>query len=61
MYLLRCGGLRLGIEDVSERTVVCLLYTSITTDILAERFEKYNKLYFDDELPTPDFFLLKSY
>ncbi|WP_304286883.1 SprT-like domain-containing protein [Porphyromonas uenonis] len=33
----------------------------ITTDILADRFAKYNKLYFDDELPTPDFFLLKSY
>ena len=26
----------------------------ITTDILAERFEEYNKLYFDDELPTPN-------
>lgn len=33
----------------------------ITTDILAERFAKYNKLYLEDELPTPDFFLLKSY
>ncbi len=33
----------------------------ITTDILAERFEEYNKLYFNDELPTPDFYLLKSY
>lgn len=47
-----------------RRKVTQLITTKamiITTDILAERFEEYNKLYFDDELPTPDFFLLKSY
>ena len=47
-----------------RRKVTQLITTKamiITTDILADRFAKYNKLYFDDELPTPDFFLLKSY
>lgn len=47
-----------------RRKVTQLITTKamiITTDILADRFAKYNKLYFDDELPTPDFFLMKSY
>lgn len=42
-----------------RRKVTQLITTKamiITKDILAERFEEYNKLYFDDELPTPDFF-----
>lgn len=33
----------------------------ITEEIIAEKFAKYNKMYFNCELPTPRFGLLKSY
>ena len=33
----------------------------ITTEILQEKFEEYNNLYFNGELPLPRFGLLKSY
>lgn len=33
----------------------------VTKEIIAERFEKYNDLYFNNELPTPRFGLLNTY
>ena len=33
----------------------------ITEEIIADKFEEYNKTYFNYELPTPRFGLLKSY
>lgn len=33
----------------------------ITVDIIAEKFSQYNKEYFNNDLPTPKFGLLKTY
>ena len=33
----------------------------VTEEIIADKFAEYNKLYYDYELPTPDFGLLNSY
>ena len=33
----------------------------VTTEIIANKFREYNKTFFNNELPTPKFGLLKSY
>lgn len=33
----------------------------LTTELIAKRFDKYNKLYFNNSLPKPEFKIINSY